>query len=65
MTFEPVSIERDNNDMQLPILSANKCVNHPTVKAVKKHLCSQCYAKWEKTVLDYEAIQQGEVLSPE
>ncbi len=40
--------------MRLPYLPPDKCINHPTLKAIKKHLCSQCYAKWEKTVLDYE-----------
>ncbi len=55
--------ERDS--MRIPDLPKNRCVNHPTVQAVKKRLCAPCLEKWERSVLSFEAIQQGEVLSPE
>lgn len=58
-------IERDATSMKLPDLPSGKCVNHPDRKSVRKHLCSECLANWEKTVLSYEAIEQGEVLVPE
>jgi hypothetical protein len=62
MAYQSALFERD---MRLPDLPSGKCVNHPTVKAVRKHLCAECLAKWEKRVLDYEAIQPGEVLVPD
>jgi hypothetical protein len=64
MTKRVALIERDS-DMRLPNIPQGKCINHPTMKAERLHLCPLCLAKWEKTVLDYEAIQQGEVLSPD
>lgn len=58
MTPSPNLIERDKN-MRLPDLPLGKCVNHPTRQSVSKRLCSECFVKWETSVLSFEAIQEG------
>jgi hypothetical protein len=55
----PSSLTPIEKEMQLPDAPKDKCLNHPTVKAVRLHLCVSCLEKWEKAKVDYEAWDIG------
>lgn len=49
------SLTPNDREMRLPIVPKGKCLNHPTEKAVRLHLCAPCLKEWEKKKLDYDA----------
>jgi hypothetical protein len=55
----PSSLTPNEDEMQFPNVPKGKCLNHPTVKAIRLHLCVPCLEKWEKAKEDYEAWSMG------
>lgn len=48
------SLTPNEGKMQLPDIPKGRCLNHPTVKAVRLHLCAPCLEEWKKKKLDYD-----------
>jgi hypothetical protein len=54
MSFKP---ETNRENMKAPIpAQAIGCLNHPTRRATRLHLCKECLVKWEQKKADFDWI---------
>lgn len=56
----PSSLNPIEKNMRLPVLPDGSCINHPDRKIHKKHLCAECYAKWEASLLKFEVDKEAD-----